>query len=104
MHFVSAEAGVGIDYQDLTRQDVEEEPTGMYLWRVLVGNTRPSAPTVKFEPANPPHDRGFQLDRVTWVTSYPPYVESETLLGSELYCFAHWCECFSVNGAGSEHF
>ena len=46
MYYDSAEAGVGgIDYQDLTRQDVEEETTGMYWWRVLVVNTpRPSAP------------------------------------------------------------
>ena len=44
MYSDSAEAGVGIDYQDLPRQDVEEEPTGMYLWRVLVVNTHPSAP------------------------------------------------------------
>ena len=44
MYSVSAEAGVGIDYQNLTRQDVEEEPTGMYWWRVLVVNTHPSAP------------------------------------------------------------
>jgi len=28
----------------LRDRDVEEEPTGMYLWRVLVVNTRPSAP------------------------------------------------------------
>ena len=39
-----AEAGVGIACQNLTRQEVEEEPTGMYLWRVLTGNTHPSAP------------------------------------------------------------
>jgi hypothetical protein len=33
----------GIDYQDLTRQDVEEEHTGTYLWCVLVVCTsRPS--------------------------------------------------------------
>ena len=45
MHYFSAEAGVvGIDYQDLTRQEVEDEPTGMYWWRVLVVNTHhPSA-------------------------------------------------------------
>ena len=44
MYFVSAEAGVGIDYQDLTRQDVEEEPTGTYLWRVLVSEYPAPAP------------------------------------------------------------
>ena len=37
MYYVSAEAGEGVlSYQDLTRQDVEEETTGMYWWRVLV--------------------------------------------------------------------
>jgi hypothetical protein len=45
----SAEAGAGIDYQDLTRQEVEEEPTRTYLWRVLVVNTRSGAPTVHIE-------------------------------------------------------
>ena len=44
MYSDSVEAGVGIDYQDLTRQEVEDEPTGMYLWRVLVVNIHPSAP------------------------------------------------------------
>jgi len=40
MHSGKSEAGVGgIAYQDLTRQDVEEEPTRTYSRRVLVGNT-----------------------------------------------------------------
>ena len=49
MNYAKAEAGVGgIAYRDLTRQDVEEETTGMYLWRVLVGYPfRTSAPPVK---------------------------------------------------------
>jgi hypothetical protein len=76
MYYGKAEAGVGIDYQDLTRQDVEDETTGTYLWRVLVVNTRPSAPNV----------------------------ESEILLGAEFDSFSHWCECFSVNGAGAKNF
>jgi hypothetical protein len=43
----SGGAGEGVlSYQDLTRQDVEEEPTGMYLWRVLVRQyPLPSAPS-----------------------------------------------------------
>ena len=37
MNYVSIEAGVEVlTYQDLTRQDVEEETTGKYWWRVLV--------------------------------------------------------------------
>ena len=45
MHYGLVEAGVGVlSYQDLTRQDVEDEPTGMYWWRVLVRQyPRPSA-------------------------------------------------------------
>ena len=48
MHYVEVEAGVGVlSYQDLTRQDVEEETTGTYWWRVLVRQyPRPSAPPV----------------------------------------------------------
>ena len=91
MYYGKAEAGVGIDYQDLTRQDVEEEPTGMYLWRVLVVNTHHSAPHL-FELRD--HDQklverlvSIQLWKYAWVTaqaalstgtpshlaSYPPY-------------------------------
>ena len=44
MYYGKAEAGVGIACQNLTRQDVEEELTGMYSQRVLAGNTHPSAP------------------------------------------------------------
>ena len=46
MHCGLVEAGEGVlSYQDLTRQDVEKEPTGMYLWRVLVRQyPLPSAP------------------------------------------------------------
>ena len=46
LHRCWVEAGeVVLSYQDLTRQDVEEEPTGMYLWRVLVRQYHlPSAP------------------------------------------------------------
>ena len=36
--------GGGIAYQDRTRQEAESEPTGTYLWRVLVGNTAAPAP------------------------------------------------------------
>ena len=37
MHYGLVEAGEGVlSYQDLTRQDVEYEATGMYLCRVLV--------------------------------------------------------------------
>ena len=39
-----AEAGVNTACQNLTRQEVEEETTGMYAWRVLAGSIRPSAP------------------------------------------------------------
>jgi len=74
MYYGKAEAGVSIACQNLTRQDVEEEPTGTYLRRVLAGNTHPSAPTANsFEPTIGPYDRVSQLDEVTWVTSYPPY-------------------------------
>ena len=50
MYYGQVEAGVGVlSYQDLTRQDVEEETTGMYWWRVLVRQyPRPSATPVKF--------------------------------------------------------
>ena len=48
MYYGKVEAGVGIDYQDLTRQDVESEPTGMYLWRVLVVNTQSSASALQY--------------------------------------------------------
>ena len=61
-----AEAGVGIDYQDLTRQDVEDEPTGKYLWRVLVVNTRPSAPNVESK-TSPVTKLGFSFGKT------PPY-------------------------------
>ena len=40
MNYGRAEVGeCGSDYQDLTRQDVEEEITGMYWQRVLVITT-----------------------------------------------------------------
>ena len=37
-------AGVGIGCQDLTRQDVEDEPTGMYSRRVLAVSAHPGSP------------------------------------------------------------
>ena len=43
-----AEAGVNSACQNLTRQDVEEETTGMYARRVLAGTIRPSAPTASY--------------------------------------------------------
>ena len=77
MYYGKAEAVVGIDYQDLTRQDVEEKPTGTYLWRVLVVNTHHSAPHL-FELRD--HDQklverlvSIQLWKYAWVTSYPRY-------------------------------
>ena len=36
-------------YQDLTRQDVEEETTGMYWWRVLVSQYPPQRPPSQVE-------------------------------------------------------
>ncbi len=51
MYHGEAEAGVGVmAYQDLTRQEVEEERTWMYSQRVLVGhNPHPCAPIVEFD-------------------------------------------------------
>ena len=55
-----AEAGVGVlSYQDLTRQDVEEETTGTYWWRVLVRQyPLPSAPPAKAKPRISIHCNG----------------------------------------------
>ena len=49
MHYGQAEAGVGVlSYQDLPRQDAEDEATGMYLCRVLVRQyPLPSAPPLE---------------------------------------------------------
>jgi len=45
MYCGQAEVGVGgIDYQDLTRQEVEEETTGTYARRVLEVNASTPAP------------------------------------------------------------
>ena len=50
MYYDSAEAGVVVlSYQDLTRQEAEDEPTGMYWWRVLVRQYhRPGATPAEF--------------------------------------------------------
>ena len=81
MHGVPG-AGVGMACQDLARQEVEKEPTGTYLRRVLAGHTHPGSPPgvnkmISAEIARSKIKTGFDGP-------------------------AHGCERFAVDGAGAE--
>ena len=53
MHYGKAEAGEGYSLtRTLRDRDVEDEPTGMYLWRVLVSEYPSPAPPPENEAEN----------------------------------------------------